>query len=77
MKPHGPFDDASDSNSTVIAEEPLVLRHLEVINEICRRYVGYLVWIHETCKSAPETIEFLAKKCEKFNETFFKSEKEL
>ena len=28
-------------------------RYLEVINELCRRYVGYLMWAHEPCKSAP------------------------
>ena len=75
---NGTFAAQTNSSDTHSAEDkPLALRQLEVINEICRRYVGYLIWVHETCKSAPETIEQLAEKCEKFNDTFFKSEKEL
>ena len=47
------------------------MRQLEVINEICRRYVSYLAWIHEPCKSRPTTIAELAKKCERFNHAFY------
>ena len=40
-------------------------RYLEVINELCRRYVGYLMWAHEPCKSAPGT--YIKKSIFNFN----------
>ena len=57
-RPRDPEVDAPGSGpeGTTDADgetHPAQQRYLEVINELCRRYVGYLMWAHEPCKSGP------------------------